>query len=226
MIVEFERADRMRDALDRVRLPVRVIVARVDLPRRAGARVRRMQDAIEHRIAQVDVARRHIDLGAQHARAVGEFAGAHAAEQVEVLLDAALAERAVLARLGQRAARGTHLVLALVVDIGLAGADQFLGPAIEPLEIVGRVIEVLAPVEAEPAHVAPRSRRCIPALPWSDWCRRSADGSARRIPARRRSSGRSISRGRCADSRSARAESASPRSCAGPRRGPPPRCRG
>ena len=46
------------------------------------------------------------------------------------------------------------LVLALVVDIGLAGADQVLGPAVQPLEIVGGVIEVLAPIEAEPAHVA------------------------------------------------------------------------
>ncbi len=154
MILEFERADRMGDALDGVGLAVREVVARIDLPRRAGARMRRVQDAVEHRIAQIDVARRHVDLGAQHARAVGEFAGAHAAEQVEVLLHAAVAERAVLARLGQRAAIGTDLVLALVVHIGHAGADQILRPAIEPLEIIGGVIEVLAPVEAEPAHVA------------------------------------------------------------------------
>ena len=59
----------------------------------------------------------------------------------------------VLSGLGQRAAREPHLLLGLVVHIGLAGADQLFGPAIEPLEIVGRVIEVLAPVEAEPAHV-------------------------------------------------------------------------
>ena len=45
-------------------------------------------------------------------------------------------------------------LLRLVVDIGLAGADQVLGPVVELLEIVGGVIEVLAPVEAEPAHVA------------------------------------------------------------------------
>jgi hypothetical protein len=36
--------------------------------------------------------------------AVGELAGAHAAEEVEVLLDAAVAVRAVRAGLGQRAA--------------------------------------------------------------------------------------------------------------------------
>ena len=98
--------------------------------------------------------RRHVDLGAQHARAVGKFAGPHAAEQIEIFLDRAVAERAVLARLGQRAAVGAHLVLRLIVDIGLAGADQMLGPVVELLEIVRGMIEVLAPVEAEPAHVA------------------------------------------------------------------------
>ena len=97
--------------------------------------------------------RAHVDLGAQHACTVRELARAHAAEQVEVLLDRALPERAVLAGLGERAALDAHLLLALVVDVGLAFLDQVLGPVVELLEVVGRVIEVLAPVEAEPAHV-------------------------------------------------------------------------
>ena len=144
----------MGDAFDGVRLAVGEIVARIDLPRRAGARMRRVQDSVEHRIAQIDVAARHVDLGPQHPRAIGKFAAAHAAKQVEVLLHGAVAERTVLAGLGQRAAVGANLVLALVVDIGLAGADQILGPAVEPLEIIRGVVEVLAPIEAEPAHVA------------------------------------------------------------------------
>src|SRR5262249_54484707 len=41
----------------------------------------------------------------------------------------------------------------LVVDIGLAGTNQIFGPGVELLEIVGRMVEVLAPVEAEPMHV-------------------------------------------------------------------------
>ncbi len=83
----------------------------------------------------------------------GKFARAHAAEQIEVFLHAALAERAVPARLGQRAARGAHLVLALIVDIGLAGADQNFRPVVELFEIIRGVIKILAPIEAEPAHV-------------------------------------------------------------------------
>ena len=56
--------------------------------------------------------------------------------------------------LGQGAAGEPRLLLRLVVDIGLAGADQIFRPLVEPLEIVGRMIKMLAPIEAEPAHVA------------------------------------------------------------------------
>ena len=57
-----------------------------------------MQDAVEHGVAQVDVAGGHVDLGAQHARAVRKFAGLHAAEQVEVFVHRAVAERACSCR--------------------------------------------------------------------------------------------------------------------------------
>src|SRR5215471_18207588 len=144
----------MGDALDGVRLAVRKVIAGIDLPGRAGTRVARVQDPVEHGVTQVDVARRHVDLGPQHARPVGEFTGAHAAEEIEVLGDRSVSVWAVPARLGQRAAARPDLVLRLVVDVGLARLDQVLGPLIELLEIVGGVIEVPAPVETEPTHVA------------------------------------------------------------------------
>ena len=145
----------MGDAFDGVGLAVRVIVARIDRPRRAGARMAGVQDAVHHRVAQVDVAGRHVDLGAQHARAVWKFAGAHAAEQVEVFLHAAVAERRLFLPGSVSVPRLSRISSwRLVVDVGLAGADQVLGPGIELLEIVGGVVEVLAPIEAEPAHVA------------------------------------------------------------------------
>ena len=55
MVLEFQRANRVRDALDRVGLAVREIVHRIDAPFVAGAMVMRMQDAIHHRIAHVQV---------------------------------------------------------------------------------------------------------------------------------------------------------------------------
>src|SRR6185369_14862765 len=92
--------------------------------------------------------------GAEHPRTVRVLAGAHAGEEVEILGDAALAIRAVGARLGKRAAGGAHLLLRLIVDISLAGGDQVHRPAGELLEIVRRMVEMLAPIEAEPGDVA------------------------------------------------------------------------
>ena len=99
--------------------------------------------------------RRHVDLGAQHARAVGELACAHAREEVEVLLDRPVAVGAVPAGLGERAAVFADLVGGQVVDVGLARPDQLDGPVVELLEVVRGVEEPVAPVEAEPADVAP-----------------------------------------------------------------------
>ena len=94
---------------------VRVVVHRVDAPGVAGAVVGGVPDAVEQRVAQVHVGRRHVDLRAQHVRAVGELAGPHAREEVEVLRDRPVAVRAVLARLGDacRGARGSRRSLRL-----------------------------------------------------------------------------------------------------------------
>ena len=126
VILELERAQRVRDLLDGVRDRMGVVVGRIDRPRVAGAMVRDAPHAVEHRVAHVDVRRRHVDLGAQHQRAVLELAGAHPREQVEVLGHRSIAVRAVLARLGQRAAVLADLVGRQVVDVGQAGPDQVL----------------------------------------------------------------------------------------------------
>ena len=104
VVLEFERAERVGDTLDGVGLPVREIVARVYarvLPVRGCYGV---QNAIEHGVAQVDIAGSHVDFGAQYTCTVGKFAGTHAAEQVEILVHAAAAIRTVDPGLGQRAA--------------------------------------------------------------------------------------------------------------------------
>ena len=151
--LELERAERVGDALDRVRLAVGEVVQRVDAPLVAGPRVGRVQDPVEHRVAQVDVGRGHVDLRPEHPGAVRKLARAHALEQVEALVDRAVAPGAVRARLGEGAAVRADLVGREVVDVGLAVSDQVDGPVVELLEVVGGVVEMLAPVEAEPADV-------------------------------------------------------------------------
>ena len=115
--------------------------------------VRGAQDAVHQRIAQVQVWRRHVDLGAQRARAVRKFAGAHALEQVEVLFDAAIAIGAFFAGLGERSAILANFFGAQVADVGLALLDQLDRPIEELVEVVGGVIEAV-PLVAQPVHVA------------------------------------------------------------------------
>ncbi len=64
-----------------------------------------------------------------------------------------LAPGAVLTRLGEGAAVLANLVGREVVDVGLAGPDQVNRPFVELIEVVGREVEMLAPVEAQPADV-------------------------------------------------------------------------
>ena len=82
---------------------------------------------------------RHVDLGAQRAGPVRELAGAHALEQVETLLDGAVAIVALLARAVGRAAHVVHFFGGVVADEGLALADQLQGVLVERLEVVGGV---------------------------------------------------------------------------------------
>ena len=151
MILELERAERVRDVLERIRRRVREVVHRVDAPRVAGAVVVRASDAVEHRVAQVDVRRRHVDLRAQHLRAVGELAGAHAGEEIEVLLDRPIAIRAGGPRLGQRAAVLADLVGRQAVDVGLPLRDQMLRVLVQPLEVV-RGVERLRRPTSKPSQ--------------------------------------------------------------------------
>ena len=64
VIFKLERTDRMRNGLDRIALTVSPIVHRIDAPLIAGSMMVRMEDAVHHRIAQVDIRSRHVDLGA------------------------------------------------------------------------------------------------------------------------------------------------------------------
>ncbi len=151
--LELERADRVRDAFERVREAVREVVERIDAPPVARAVMGRAPNAVERRVAQVDVGRRHVDLRAQHVRPVRELTRPHAREEIAVLSGAALAVRAVPSRLGEGAAIGADVVGRQAVDVGLAVVDQPQRELEELLEVVRRVEELVGPVESEPAHV-------------------------------------------------------------------------
>ncbi len=112
-----------------------------------------MQDAVHDRVAQVEVAGGHIDLGPQDARAIRELALAHALEQVQVLGYRAVAIRAFDPRLGECAAVLADLVGAEVIDVRFALLDQADSPGIELVEVIGSEVQAVFPIEAQPADV-------------------------------------------------------------------------
>ncbi len=153
MVDVLQRAQRMRDAFDGIRQRVREVVHRIDAPRRSGAMVLGMADPVQHRIAHGDVRRPHVDLRAQHVRAVGELAVAHAAEELQVLAGRARAIWRVLPRLGERAAMLANLVRRERVDIRHARANQRFRVLIELFVVIGRVVLAIVPVKAQPLDV-------------------------------------------------------------------------
>ena len=153
VIFEFQGADRVRDALKRVREGMRIVVGRIEAPGAAGSIMGRMFDAVEDRVAQVDIGRGHVDFGSEGVGAVGEFAGLHTSEEVQVVVDGAAARGAVLPRLREGAAVGPHLVCRQGVDIGETLPDQVHRKFVEPLEIIRGEKHFPLPIESQPADV-------------------------------------------------------------------------
>ena len=133
--------------------PCAIVVHRIDAPFVAGAVMLCVQNAVHHRVAHVEVGRRHVDFGAQGAGAIGKFAGLHALEQVEILFDGAVAVGAFCAGLGQRAAVFADFLGGEIADVGFAGFDQLHRPFVELAEIIGGVEDPVFPIEAQPADV-------------------------------------------------------------------------
>ena len=154
MILELQRTERMRDALDGVRDRVRVVVHRVDAPVVASPVVRGAPDAIEDWVPHVHVRRSHVDFRPQHVLSVLELASLHALEQLEVFFAAAPAKRTVRALAVVVAPLFSNRLEALAVDVGQAFFDELERILVQLFEVVGCEENLFAPVETQPAHVA------------------------------------------------------------------------
>ena len=129
------------------------IVHGIDGPGVAGVVVGDVTDAVDHRIAHLHVRRRHVDPGAQDVGAVRELAVPHAGEEVQVLVHAAAPVRALPARFGHRASGFADLRLAQAANVGAPALDELHGEAVQLIEVVGGVVQALAPVETQPPDV-------------------------------------------------------------------------
>ncbi|MNN07532.1 hypothetical protein D3C81_1203590 [compost metagenome] len=152
LILELSGAQGVGHALDGVFQRMGKCIHRINAPFIAGVMMRRMHDAVDDRVSQIDVRRGHVDFGAQHLLPVLEFAGAHPFEQVEVLLDRAVAVGAVFTRLGQRPAQLADLVGAEIIHVGFALFDQQHRAFVHLLKIIRRKMQFF-PIEAQPFDV-------------------------------------------------------------------------
>ena len=125
----------MGDTFYRILLAVREIVGGIDHPGVARLVMRHLADTVEDRITQVDIGCAHIDSCAQHLRACIELPGAHAGEQVEILLDTALPIRAVPAWLGECPAVLPRLIGVEIAHVGIPVLNEVYRPVIQLLEV-------------------------------------------------------------------------------------------
>ena len=139
MVLELDRAHGVRDAFQCVLNRVRKVIERIDAPLVTLTVMVCADDAVDRRVTHVHVGRRHIDLGTQGLRTIRELAVAHVLEQLQVLLDRTITVRAVLARLGQRAAVLTDFVLGQVAHVRLACLDECNCAVIAGLKVIRAV---------------------------------------------------------------------------------------
>ena len=149
---KLERADGVGHAFEVVALSMREVVHGIGFPLRAGAVVLLIDDAVDDGVAEVHVGVGHINLGAEHHRAFGQFAAVHLLKQGEAFLYGAVAEGAFGTGLRGRAFLLSYFLAGLLVNVCLALFDEPHGKVPELLEIVGGIIYI-APLEAEPFDV-------------------------------------------------------------------------
>ncbi len=129
------------------------VVHWIDAPCIALAMMGFLDDAVHGGVAHVKVRRCHVYFCPEGTGAVRKLPFAHALEQIEVLHYGAVAIRAFFSRLRKRAPVLAHLVGRKVAHVCRAGLYHVHRPLVHLLEVIGRIIEVLSPVVAEPPYV-------------------------------------------------------------------------
>ena len=142
----------MGNALQRVLNGMGKVVHGIDAPLVPLTVVVHMADAIDDRVAHIEVAGSQIDLGAEGITVVLKFSGAHSGEQVQTFLNGAVAVRGN-GRGIQVAPVLLELLRRQLADVGQSLFDEFYRVLVVLFKIVGAVVEAVAPVEAQPVDI-------------------------------------------------------------------------
>lgn len=98
MVFKFKGTDRVGNPFNGVRYGMGEVVHRVNAPFVTCAVMMGMDDAVQDRIAHIEVRAGHVDLSTQYFFAVAVLAFLHFGKELQVFFDAAAAVRAFLAR--------------------------------------------------------------------------------------------------------------------------------
>ena len=120
----------------------------------------RATNAINRGVAQVDIARSHVDLSAQHPGAIDKLTCAHALKQIKVFSFRALAVWAGFARMSKRATIFAHFLSTEIIHVSLALLDQFDCIAVKLFEVIRCPSHLTLPLKAQPLNV-PLNSACI-----------------------------------------------------------------
>ena len=149
---ELECTDRVGYTLEEVALSVSEVVHRISVPLRACAVVWSVDDAIDDRVAEVHIRVSHVELCTEHHAALHSLWSVHLVEQLEALLNGAVAVRRSNARSGRCALLLSNLLSSLLVDVSVSVLNHPYSEVPKLLEIVGSVVYV-TPFETEPRDV-------------------------------------------------------------------------
>ena len=99
------------------------IIHRIYAPFIACAVMRFMQYAVEHRVAHIEIPRRHVYFCPQHPRPVREFTILHAHEKIAILFNGALAVGALFPGFGESAAVFANFIRGQIVNVRFPNID-------------------------------------------------------------------------------------------------------
>ena len=142
----------MGDTLQGVLNGVSEVIHGIDAPLVAGAVVRHVLDAVDGRVAHIEVAAGQVDLGAEGHSAIGELTGPHPSEQIQALLNGAIPIRAGGGGVDVAPMSG-HLLRRQLTDVGQPLPDQLHSVVVHLFEVVRRIVEPILPVIAQPLDV-------------------------------------------------------------------------
>ena len=138
----------MCDSLDGIALTVRPVIHWVDTPFVSSAVMSGVNNTIHHRVTQVYIGGRHINLGPQRASAIKKFTRPHTLEQIQILLGRTVAVWTILARFGQSATILSNFVCAQVANIRFALFDQLYSILVKLLKVIRGIEQPVIPIKS------------------------------------------------------------------------------